>query len=102
MDDSDDIGFTVSAFKQVLNNEHHRMAVSVALRNHIREQLEQGIEPDHYRMKWLHRGINVVVRVLEQLGREFNEANPTDKFSIHDMMDVANSVVTTLSDHIEK
>ncbi len=102
MDDSDDIGFTVTTFKNVLANDQHRLAVSVVLRNHIRQQLEQGVEPDHYRMRWLRRGINVMVRVLEQLGREFNAANPTDKFSVHDMMDVANSVVTTLSEQIEE
>lgn len=102
MSDTDDIGFTVATFKQVLTNDQHRMAVSVTLRNHIREQLEMGIEPDHYRMKWMRRGINIVVRVLEQLGRDFNAQNPTDKFSIHDMMDVANSVVTTLSNHVEE
>jgi len=99
MGDTDDIAFTVDIFQKVLANEKHRLACGAVLRRYIHAQLAKGIEPDHYRMKWLHKGISAIVHQLELFGREFNSAHPTDKFSTGDMIDVAESVVLTLRNY---
>lgn len=101
MDNStDDIAFTVDIFQKVLANERHRLAVGAVLRRYIHSQLEQGIEPDHYRMKWMNKGISLMIHQLELFGREFNAANPKDKFSIGDMLDIAESAAMTLRGHV--
>ena len=102
MGDTDDIAFTVDIFQKVLANEKHRLAVGAILRRYIHAQLAKGVEPDHYRMKWLHKGISRIVHQLELFGRDFNTANPTDKFSTGDMMDVAESVVLTLRSYVNE
>ena len=61
MGDTDDIAFTVDIFQKVLANEKHRLAVGAILRRYIHAQLAKGVEPDHYRMKWLHKGISRIV-----------------------------------------
>jgi hypothetical protein len=100
MGDTADIEFTVDIFQKVLANEKHRLAVGAVLRRYIHAQLAQGKEPDHYRMRWLHKGISRIVHQLELFGRDFNAAHPTDKFSSGDMIDVAESVVLTLRNYI--
>jgi hypothetical protein len=102
MDASDEIEFTVSTFLRVLNVEKHRMAVGVALRNRIQEDISRGKTPDHYRVRWMSKGISRVVRELEKIGRDFNAENQADKFSTTDMIDVANSVVETLKGYLER
>lgn len=101
MGDIDDIEFTVDVFQKVLANEKHRLAVGAVLRRYIHSQLEKGIEPDHYRMQWMNRGISRMVHELELFGREFNAAHPTDKFSASDMLDVAESAALTLKGYIK-
>ncbi len=100
MDHDDEIEFTVETFQRVLTNEKHRLAVGAVLRRYIHSQLAKGVEPDHYRMQWLHRGISRMVHELELFGREFNAAHPADKFSTGDMIDVAESAVLTLRNYI--
>ena len=100
MDATEEIGFATQTFGRVIRNEKHRMAVGIALRNHIQKQLENGVVPDHYRMEWLHKSISRVIHELEKIGRDFNTANPNDKFSTADMIDVVNSVSSTLQDYI--
>lgn len=100
MDTAEQIGFTVETFQKVLNVEKHRLAVGVAMRNYINERLGAGVEPEHYRMDWMRKGITRIIRDLEIFGREFNTANPTDKFSTADMIDVANNVVATLTNYL--
>jgi hypothetical protein len=102
MDLVDEIEFTVETFQRVLSNEKHRLAVGAVLRRYIHSQLEKGVEPDHYRMKWLHKGISRMIHELELFGREFNATHPTDKFSTGDMIDIAESAVLTLRNYIDR
>jgi hypothetical protein len=97
----EDVAFTVEVFQKVLANEKHRLAVGAVLRRYIHAQLAKGIEPDHYRMKWMHKGISRMIHELELFGREFNAAHPRDKFSKGDMIDVAESAVLTLRNYID-
>lgn len=100
MSDADDIEFTVETFKRVIAHERHRLEVGTSLRRWLHQQLAQGIEPDHYRTKWLNQGISRIIHQLELYGREFNTAHPNDKFSTGDMIDVAESVVLTLKHYL--
>ena len=100
MGDTDDIAFTVDIFQKVLENEKHRLAVGAVLRRYIHGQLAKGVEPDHYRMKWMHRGISHMIHQLELFGREFNTAHQGDKFSTGDMIDVIDSTALTLRNYI--
>jgi hypothetical protein len=99
-DADEDIEFTVDTFERTLINEKHRLAVGAILRRWIHSQLAKGVEPDHYRMKWMHKGISRMVHELELFGREFNAAHPKDKFSTGDMVDIAESAVLTLRSYI--
>lgn len=100
MSDAEDIEFTVDTFKRLLVHERRRLEVSAVLRRWVHGQLANGVEPDHYRMKWMHRGISLVIHELELFGRQFNGANAGDKFSTGDMIDVAESVVLTLKSYL--
>src|SRR5262245_44897567 len=100
MDAAEDIAFTVRTFEKVLNNEKHRLAVGIALRNHLFEKLDSGAEVSHYRLQWMHKGVMRVIKTLEMLAREFNATHKTDKYSTADMIDVATSVVSTLKSRL--
>jgi len=102
MDSADEIEFTVHTFQKVLSVEKHMLAVGVALRRYIHEQLGNGVEPDHYRMRWMHKGVSRLISALEQFGREFNSENQTDKFSTADMIDIAQAVVLTLTEYTQR
>jgi len=102
MGDLDEIQFTVKTFHKVLASEKNRLAIGIRLRNYIHEEIEAGREPEHYRMEWLHIGIRHIIAELEKIGRAFNAANPTDKFSTADMIDIAHSATLTLRNHIER
>jgi hypothetical protein len=101
MGQAEEIRYTVSTFQRVLTVEKHRMAMGTTLRNYIQSQLAEGKEPNHYRMEWMHRGISRCIRFLEEFSREFNDANPTDKFSTADMIDIVNGADKTLRDYLE-
>lgn len=100
MDATEDISFTVRTFQKVLNNEKHRLAVGMALRNHLFDQIENGAEVSHYRLTWMHKGVMRAIKTLELMAREFNATHRTDKFSTADMIDVATSVVNTLKSRL--
>jgi hypothetical protein len=100
MGDIDDIEFTVDVLQRVIANEKHRLEVVNSLRRWIHQQLMNDIEPDHYRMKWMRKGISHMIHELELFGREFNAAHPNDKFSTGDMIDIAESAVLTLKSYI--
>src|SRR5262245_20737496 len=100
MGDTDDITFTVDIFQKVLANEKHRLAVGAVLRRYIHGQLAKGVEPDHYRMKWLHKGISRIVRQLGMLAAALNAKHPAEMFSTGGMVDVAESVVLKLKRYV--
>lgn len=102
MGSPDEIEFTIRTFQKVLSVEKHRLAVGATLRRYIHEQLGKGVEPDHYRMRWMNKGVSRFISELEQFGREFNSENPTDKFSTADMIDIAQSVVLTLTEYLRR
>lgn len=102
MDSADEIEFTVRTFQKVLSVEKHRLATGAILRRYIHEKLADGIEPDHYRMRWMNKGVSRFISELEEFGREFNSENPTDKFSTADMIDIAQAVVLTLTEYVQR
>ena len=100
MDVEAEIEFVKSTFSRVLAHEKHRMAIGMAIRNHMHEQLKLGVEIDHYRMEWLHSSISRVIDLLEQIGSEFNKEHPEDKCSSADLLDIASSVTNTIQNYI--
>jgi len=101
MGDLDEIQFTVQTFQKVLASEKNRLAMGLKLRNWVHEEIQAGREPDHYRMDWMHLGIKHIITELEKIGRAFNAANPNDKFSTADMIDIAHSATLTLRNYLD-
>ena len=101
MDTDAQIEFVKATFSRVLAHEKQRMAMGMAIRNHLHDQLAAGVEIDHYRMEWLHSSISRVIDLLEQIGSEFNKAHPDDKCSSADLLDIASSVTSTIQGYIQ-
>lgn len=99
MDHDAEIEFVCDTFTRVLAHEKQRLTIGFAIRNHLHEQLEQGVEIDHYRTEWLHSSIMKVIDTLEGIRKEFNLAHPDDKCSASDLLDIGASVVATLQNY---
>jgi hypothetical protein len=88
---------TQLAFSQVIRREKRRLQNGYAMREYIGQQLRAGNSPDHYRVHWIEQGIDRVIGVLGDMSNEFNEANPNDKISAHDFVDVLKSTINTIA-----
>lgn len=66
-----------------------RQALSDAFANNT-------LDKEDYRYKWLKHTRNQLVEFLRQKSEEFNTEYPHDKISLHDFVDVAESLVLVL------
>ncbi len=67
------------------------------MREQLFRALEEGLEPDHYRIEWIRQSVNQVFDVLQTIALQFNDQHPDDKCSAQDLMDILNSAVATIT-----
>jgi hypothetical protein len=99
MDNDAQIEFIVETFTRVLSYEKQRLTIGKIIRNHLHEQLDQGVEIEHYRTEWLHSSIMRVLDTLEAIRKDFNREHTDDKCSTSDLLDIAASVTATLKNY---
>lgn len=96
MGEDEKIEFIQRTFHRLLAHEKQRLAIGMAVRNHMHEQLSHGIQIDHYRSDWIRDSIVRVIDLLDAIRKDFNRAHPEDKCSSADILDIADSVTATL------
>jgi hypothetical protein len=79
-----------------------RLRIGARQRHALAESFKTG-EPDreNYRYKWLSETRDGMLEILSKASISFKEQHPYDCISVADMIDVANSLLATLTATVE-
>lgn len=71
-------------------------------RRAIKDAVERGETPTGYRVEWLHESSQRVFALLRDIAIEFNNKHKDDTASAHDLVDIVQYVLYTLTKKVDE
>lgn len=88
MENDEKIEFVRKVFTALFENRDTRLQRGQKLRQQIADAIAQGKVPTGYRVDWLKNSAMELIRVLQDVGHQFNLDYPDDQISTQDLCDV--------------
>lgn len=97
--EEEQIAYTQLVFRTVSVDDQARLKRGMQLREEMHAAMARGEDPEGYRVDWLKRTSDRIIKVLIGSSEEFNAIYADDKISLGDLSDVITAVVGRLGLH---
>lgn len=92
----EDFAEVAEMFYKIRTDKQGKLQFGASKRLELKEQLDKGVEVNHYRIQWLRETRDDLVRFLSNKAAEFNKKFPHDGCSVLDLIDVTTSTIALL------
>ena len=73
---------------KVVTDQNVKLNYGSRQRTALKEMMDKGEKPNHYRMTWLKEARNDLIDSLQKIAEKFNKQFPHDACSVADLLDV--------------